>query len=604
MALNLMDLPDDVVMDILDFVFALPYYERQPAIKNTRLVCRRLNQLASPLLLREWNVHLDAKSLEYFERFMVTNPLVVSGIQKISIIPEYRPATLAANIVRFKQYRWEQVQDARLGVMHRQEALLSKEHLTPNEGIEFDSHNRALKNYRIIQSAWRCSPGLQYPLILPLHEVMEELHTVLAATDHTFTAEETEFRRILYKGFYDFRRRHRKQHRLVVAGTFIESMASAVSRIGHPVSIEVSDHRCQCIGGHWKDPADIFLKENGLTELMTQPLGWRDIETEVHGASSRSDSAELPTRLLSELFVAIAKAGPRPLIKAYEVLECFPVHPAADYSSLEPIHNSWRWPGLQNAAASCSSLSDFRFRMGEWPGLRKSQISSAQLAQIKNFLSPFLSASCRFLKRLVLDFYGLRLHVHDPICFDPFKASSILSLVPERGFPHLKSLYLSDLEVEQSVLERFCATIGDSLQEIFFEEITIDGDSWVNVLDILREAIRQRKSWRGRISNKKMMVNPVVVIDCLWGGEFGSRGARMEEERRRLEAAGRSYNTNPPFVLERINAYVSCKGTGGGDRAINPLHDPMIRTELQLLTNNLDDVMGEGLACLFGNGRY
>ncbi|KAK4223016.1 hypothetical protein QBC38DRAFT_517858 [Podospora fimiseda] len=605
-ASHLMHLPKDVLDVILDHVWEFLPLHRHRTIKNIRLVCRGLEELATPLLLREWTVPIKFSSLSSFEKLVKSKPKVLKGIRKISIVTEYRPATLALSFPRFARFRWIQIEESCTEVLRMAESILVVDPQSRTREMEarLESYHEARDKYEQIRVSWFPHGVNHIVTEWPSPEMMEALERHIMAQDVPYNHEETQLRAILFEGFDEFRHLHRSQYHLISSRRFVQAIASAVVRIKHPVEIKFHDWSpLQQVEG-MPGAADILLKDDGLENLMTQPLKWKQIEDNLPVVGSMGpNSTELPARLLSEVFVAIAKAclPGRPLIKSYEVC-CQLAHPNTNYSSLEPSYASWGWSDFQHAVNSCSALSNFEFSGGFWGRLRETQVSKEQLKQLQNFLGPFLMSS-QPLKNLYLNFGPLALHVHHPlICFDRFNASSIFAFVPDHGLVHLERLSLCNLQLVQSVFERFCSAIGDSLTEVILTDVDIDGESWIHVLDILRGSIRARMARQGRIATEKVAVTPVAEFKCIWGGELGPRTPKTMEEAAQIEETyGRPRRPSPEEVILKMSEYVGCKGGYKDGCARNPLLDPVVRTQLNLPNSSLDDAMEEGMAGLFAD---
>ncbi|KAJ3464869.1 hypothetical protein MRS44_009655 [Fusarium solani] len=123
---NLVNLPTDILVQILDhFRNRDVVYEdhvqwdrwcgQSPCqtIFNLRLTCRRLHDLASPLLYP-----VDKKSLHRVEELQ-SNRHIASGVVGLRVTLEYRPAELAADLAKFVKVK----DNALIGIIENPDRL-------------------------------------------------------------------------------------------------------------------------------------------------------------------------------------------------------------------------------------------------------------------------------------------------------------------------------------------------------------------------------------------------------------------------------------------------------------------------------------------------
>lgn len=565
-----MDLPDDILRDILDFFPGS--HGGVESIKSTRLVCRRLSELASPLLLPRVTINLDQSSLDHLSHILRTNPLVASGIRKVVLVLEYCPELLATDSIRFANFRWNQIRNV---------VRLPQYHMEPFEHRRDDEQEvqKALGKMEVIKSAWKSEWEAWRPLA---DEVTDEMLATFKAEDAVFSEEQLEYRRILFKGHDEFRRLHREQRQLIVDGTFVDAIASAIVRIGHPVSVSAIDTKDDCQYIYDEFAKSLLCDKAKLSWLMTRPLFWSDIANNVPERSGGEPSL-LPARILAELPIAISKASPGfPLLKHYKIPR-FPASLEIDYSCIAPRHNSWDWADL---ATACSTLLRFTFNAMNSGGGLESRLSSGQSKYLDAFLAIFLSSPS--LKKLDLDFQGF-------VTFENrdenrprqlIQATKFLASPPSQGFPRLHCVYLSSIAVEQAALEIFCSAIGDSLEFISLYDVHLIGKSWVKIMDTLRDAVRRRKAWLQR----EKYIAP-VCLEGLHGGEFGPfplSTLMWPWMKRTSRDAART------LVMVKLGDYVAYDV----EDAVNPLVDPELRSDMSQ-SSEPEDSLEEELAGIF-----
>ncbi|KAK4460556.1 hypothetical protein QBC42DRAFT_104327 [Cladorrhinum samala] len=552
--LTLMHLPDDVLRDMLDFLGGS--YGDVESIKSSRLVCRRLCELASPLLLPTVTINLGQSSLDRLNHILTTNPLVASGIRKVVVALEYCPELLATDSLRFAVFRWSQIGRV-LRLVHCDTELFG------NRRNDRQELQRAVTKMEVVKSAWKSEFERWRPLV---DQVTDEMLAAFKAEDAVFSDEQLDYRQTLFRGHDEFRRLHQEQQRLVVDGTFVDAVASAIARIGHPVSVSVIHNKGEPFFSYVGFAKSLLCDEMTLPRLLTQPLTWSDIVNNVPESSDREPGL-LAARVLAELPIAISKASPEfPLLKHYKILG-FPASLETDYSCIAPRHNLWGWADL---ATACSALPKLSFSAANPRGELESRLAPSQLKHVHTFLATCLSSPS--LKKIDLDLQGFA------TCKDRFEnrprqlfqATKLLASPPNQGFPRLHCVYLSSMAVEQAALEAFCSSIGDSLEFVSLYDVRLIGKSWLKVTDTLRDAIRRRKAWLQRVRYEEP-----VCFEGLHGGELGPLPLST------MDVMLASMRVTPgeaakALVMLKLMGYVAC----AVEDAVNPLLDPKLMGEM------------------------
>ncbi|SPO04392.1 uncharacterized protein DNG_07077 [Cephalotrichum gorgonifer] len=259
--LKVTDLPTDILREIFDYFkdarMARPgrvdwtwsksyddLTKKRQAVLSSRLVCRRLRDMASPLLLPTVRVKLERESLSRFEEISRI-PEVAASVRGIEIVLSCRSGELATDLGRF--------------ITHRKEDIRIVRDVEPH--------------FAEIEQAW--------------DDYLK---------DPTVDTVGNKYQTLLRESFSEYKRRHDEQMELVESGTFVDTIASAVSRM-------------PLFGSLLFDDADIYAghltpderEAPSLSLALTAAKSWTALE---------AMSVELTAaRVLSDLPIAIHKAG-------------------------------------------------------------------------------------------------------------------------------------------------------------------------------------------------------------------------------------------------------------------------------------------------------
>ncbi|KAL2853562.1 hypothetical protein BJX68DRAFT_265030 [Aspergillus pseudodeflectus] len=410
--------------------------DRRQTIKNTRLVCRLFDELASPLLYVWLEVGISRKSLDFIEH-LATRPFLAKGLRHLSLLLEYCPGEFATDLRRFSaipRFYVEQERDSLRGhCMWKMAQLLLREH---------------------ILKAW---------------DVYFEPSSENAPPDHL------KYQQCLLEGHKEYQERHREQFHLIIQGTFIQRLAAALTHMPHCESLLMSE-------GHWRStiynpsPARQLGEMSWLRQYMDTPLLWERIE---------DLGAELvPATILVDLPVALHKAGVN-VRKLH--MNCFPINNGFHllHPSSEGSRKSGSWADL---SAACRGLEEFSFmpHTRHTIGYPKTDPLTPQNREaINKFLSVILSGQC--LRSVDFDLssrgYG------SPERDDSNSFGRALS--PATWFG-LKFLRVSYLTFNQQALEKLCTSLPDDLELLCMNCIYLESGVWSKALDILRDKLLVR----------------------------------------------------------------------------------------------------------------
>lgn len=420
-SLKVTDLPTDILRGIfdhfkdprmykpgrVDWCWAQPYYglpAKRLAILNSRLTCRIFHKLASPMLLPTVRVKLEQGSLDRLDEISRI-PDVAGSVRGIEVILSYRPEVLANDLARFIARRKEDIGDIRDLEPHQAE----------------------------IERAWD-----EYSRDPDIHD-----------------SGNTEYQALLRESYHEYQRRHNEQQRLIDSATFVDTIASAASRMPLFGSLLFNDE--DIFAGHLtRDERE----EPSLRSVMIAAEKWTTIEAMAAGIP--------PAPILSTLPVAIHELG----ISLREVgIDCFPMGGQAGPPLVQE-------PDALRAA--CQHLEEVNF----WPlGMPRPGYDAAGLRQVNEYLGAILSG-----------------HSLDVLNINGKGNVGRYSVGPSHIGPALKALdgrrlknvLIENAQFTQGEWDGFCAGIGYHLKAAAFSKISISDGTWGPSIDMLREKTASR----------------------------------------------------------------------------------------------------------------
>lgn len=171
--LTVLDLPVDILCKILDYFQDVRIKEQgqinwghwrksadekicRKTIQNARLVSRRFNDLASPLLCPIVWVDIEQESLDKVEE-LSRCPRVAQGVRGIVVGLQYRPQELATDLARFKDYCKEQLEEMNASCGYDAETWQLGGYDSDDETVcelPLRVYREAMNNYRDIRLSW------------------------------------------------------------------------------------------------------------------------------------------------------------------------------------------------------------------------------------------------------------------------------------------------------------------------------------------------------------------------------------------------------------------------------------------------------------------
>ncbi|KFY84902.1 hypothetical protein V500_08890 [Pseudogymnoascus sp. VKM F-4518 (FW-2643)] len=314
------------------------------------------------------------------------------------------------------------------------------------------------------------------------------------------------YQEILRRGHEEYRRKHEEQFRLIMDGSFVETLASAISQMGHCLSLHILDEISgdSFLKPYSYDPTRMSTNPEEIPRFMLTPLNWETIEELKGGAEL------LPAKILSGLPIAIHKAGAAmPVIKLY----CFPT--TKNYSLISP---DWpdrvdRNPAWSELRAACQHLTEFDLN-GLCQPIRCRHLLPEEQVPIDEYLSAILSG--QNIEVVNLNFHSLKLNDGSRgeargEAQGLYRIGAILSTV---NWPRIKRFEISHVSFLQGELEAFCRGLGGGrMKLVYFYHVELLCASWAEALDILREMVASR------CLDGTCEVN----FNDLTGGEFGKK---------------------------------------------------------------------------------
>ncbi|KAH8901272.1 hypothetical protein GQ53DRAFT_835137 [Thozetella sp. PMI_491] len=510
---SIRDLPLDILREIFDFLplrsNRIRHWGRSHdivTICNARLSCRLFYEIASPHLIPLLEVQLDQQSLDTAVG-LLNNPFIAAGIYEIRLMLQYRPREVADSLEYFAAIRKLDLHVAIAdGDYHNgpvaADFQMGSEMELPRSFWSYET------TYQCIQDAWDAyvkpkdddsTGGAEGVNRADPTEESGPMHGA------EYKERRLKYQKILVEGYDEFRRKQLEQDRLLQGQFFVNSLASAMSSMKHPVSLTFTDEvNSWCIRSR-EGPVAMLHDPNELSRIIAYPLSWRTIE----GLRSGGSTSLLPARILSELPIAIHKTG---VAIASIHIQCFPRR--GGYLHLRPLRQGQVEPRWDELRAVCRQLKLVHFaEKGDlYDRLsRESHLPDHEKASIDEYLGAMLSGG--HLEDILLNMYCMGTS-GDQWTWGPEPESYDLNPVLRAiDSSCLKRIDISTITIDQDDLESFSKQLGDRMESLRLHCIELQNGSWAGTLDILRERVAARCR-EGRCT---------VDFSVLLGGGFGGR---------------------------------------------------------------------------------
>ncbi|RSL47691.1 hypothetical protein CEP53_009822 [Fusarium sp. AF-6] len=331
---NLANLPTDILAQILDHfrnhnVVCRDYlrwddlYDQNPdpTLCNLRLTCRRLHDLASPLLLPVLEVDLDTASLNR-AKDLLRNRHISSGVVGLRITLEYRPAELASDLAKFVKVKEEALVD----ILENPSRL---------QGLAFGQGSADFERASAEQMYNRTAMRRAWDNVIGSKDGDELDEQVLA------------YQKILLQSHKEYARLHEEQLHLIEKGTFVNTLSSLLPKGQQPLSLSIRGTKYEDADDYIDDYIKVFEDTDALRKFLTDPHAWATLD-HMDGKVSLT-----PAKIVSELPIALHKAD---VSLKYFHLSCLPVR--SNFSDLCPgldiSPDATAWHDLQIA---CQQLT-------------------------------------------------------------------------------------------------------------------------------------------------------------------------------------------------------------------------------------------------------
>ncbi|KAL3459678.1 hypothetical protein BJX64DRAFT_291024 [Aspergillus heterothallicus] len=509
--LTILDLPNELLRNILDH-FSDPVLdqgyvewrnaggwrrgvrtENRDTIQNVRLVCRRFNGLASPLLCSMIRVDLDQTSLDKAVN-LSHSPGIASGVRAICVGVQCFSEEVARDLARFKEFREKMLDEVVDSCDWHLEGIRPPEYRSDDDEDDEEKartkqkvamYEEAMSNGWDIRNSWD-----EY-----IYRARDSGRSPVKAKD--------EYQDILSMGYEVFCQKHREQRELVETKLFARTLASCIARMPNATALGFSDED-SVFTEYYRDP-ELLLDKTLLSRFVASPLGWEEIEN--------TDDLHLATaRILSELPIAIHEAG---VVLRDLNVGIFPCRRGQTLVCPGPGQSSLLWSKLR---AACQSLRRVTFGddLHNLP-IRHSHLGSNESRHLNQFLSGLVSS--RELERVKI--YTRAFGLNDGRGREgEYDLSPVLADV---NWPCIREVSILSASVSQEAVERFFTGLGSDTIETFhfgrFDLLEEQGGgpgSWARALDILRAKLLPQ-------------VRKVYYCEC-YGGEFGPRQKRENND--------------------------------------------------------------------------
>lgn len=526
---GILDLPEDVLRCIFDYFKDDDLYRDEgtgrqiwpsyrsdrkdpedanfKTVRSLRLVCRLLEQLASPLLVPVLGARISAESLRRVDG-LTRNSHIAAGVRLVQVFLDYRPREMAQSLDVYRRNQrwvvrnlqnscWQEVQPpqhATSGPRPQGEALLEQERRISD----------ARCTYREMLRAW----GACY-------DQSDEKHV--------------SYEKLLRQCYEEYRDRHEEQYRMLTDGSFAGALAAAISRMPSLQQLSFVDH--------WERErpappmAAVAMLDNDfekLRQLLVAPRDWQAIE------NMDPTLDILPARLLWELPIAIHERGKQ----LRELLvTTLPNRGKCDMMMMPSPRD------VERLRAACRFLQRVIItRTHRWSMyyLFPTDMPAEKRAGIDTYLAAVLSGPN--VERVDMD---LRM-----VCDKLYPIGSVLAAV---RWPRLRCLELRYASFRQEELEAFFGNLGGRMESILFVYVGVVEGGWARPLDVLR----------GRLSRHGSPGKCRVKFLPLRGGGCGG----LDDEG--LNAPGRGQPSRPPYrtqLYREAEMYVT-----GAEGMANPL---------------------------------
>jgi len=457
---------------------------RQKAVQSLRLVCRRLHDLASPLLFPYVSLSLDQESLDAVDRIS-RRPYLAAGVRGVMVDQTCRDGALVNGQPPFTDFKRALVEELRT---YAADFYHDTHEFADDEGGHEEDKARArlgLRNFRVMCNAWRAN------YFIPDGDESDDL-----VSD---AAEAQKYVDLLRRGRAAYARAFEKQVRLVSDGTFLRVLAAAFARMPRLDTVNVGRRRLR-LYANCRDQHRVLTDDDEL-ERFVESQAWSRPETP-------------PNNMFVEVLLATHAAGRR-LRHIYAEDARLGTHVAvarSDEGADEDIGEKLR--AVSQALESVHLFFDER-------------LDPAEASFVDDYASTVTSG--RELRALVLEGHARYHSMHR------VELTSHARCLTTADWPCLRKLHVYYAAVSQTDLEALCGGLRDgSLHNLLLVFVFLISGLWADVLDALRSKVSGGEGCTVRVlrpmgAEMRDLVKLHVIEDEATRSAWESQGfARLE----------------------------------------------------------------------------
>ncbi|KAI1295199.1 hypothetical protein F5Y03DRAFT_410648 [Xylaria venustula] len=463
--LKVVDLPDELLMTIFDFVKTpgSEHFDKHPLphsflkhadaastrdIQNSRLTCRRFYATSTHLLINHVTLQLQPQSLSRLQEIS-RHPLIRQGVRYVQ--------------VRLDTYQSQLTRDLRTFADHWISRLQTQLHVfrtsLPHtyKSLHFWRDRKDLKELTYKE--------LKNTIIRQTGDILEVWR--LYVEDNTLIPEFEAWVAVLLSSYKIFKKRYEDQERLLGDGQLVQAFTDVLARLPAAKILTFTDHPCH----------DCFIAQDRWYQLINNPLKLAEDFlkpiTPCHLFPLDLPS-ELPTNLILEILGAL------PEVKTAVQEIDIEIRGAANTSRLVPDPQT-----REKLSSLAKQLRKVHVEFQRDPLHIRAVITSAQIAEnIYSFISPILDTES--LQTIEICLKGVRI---DQIALTPPNIGPILSC---QRRPKLKFLLLAGMTIDGSDLQLMADSLRpgtatfDERVYIYLDRIHLLSGSWIKAANSLR----------------------------------------------------------------------------------------------------------------------
>lgn len=460
-------------------------HEKSAILRNSRLACHFLKEIASSFLIPILKLSIDQDSLQ-LARNISSNPQLARGVFKLMLRIDIWSKTLATDFATFQKLALFRLMDAlptRRSQMLPWPTMSRTLPTRPDCVLETEAPGGV-----------RCTRRLSFSHLGDMTYLnrYNMLRDACCLTIPEVTSrEQVGDRNLMWRSYRRYGRLREESNRLSANGFFFQELASLMKLLPNctkvilllPLDGYRTDAACAAFAALIADPQDTLQ----LEKLLATPQMARDGEATVGIAESD---------LVTGLPIAMYKQG-APLLDL-----TIGVSPFTTY---EDVIN---WEDFARACASLTKVACPMVSMCKsTASIRTPGIQKAFQGFFTALLAPGRAlVSCELDGSVITDLQRGQ----------DFKTT--YSLVPALArieWSNLQHLKLSNFCARAQEIESLCESLKPSLRQLWLMDIDINPGSWRRTIDILHQHIASRRCGEGKIDDLR--------LGGLIGGEFGYR---------------------------------------------------------------------------------